>query len=58
MQTQWIYYKMVNIRGIHSFLEEAFEFGGAHSQINPKPYNWTNVRLEPHDYRINYVNFD
>ena len=49
---------MVNIRGIHSFLEEAFEFGGAHSQINPKPYNWTNVRLEPHDYRINYVNFD
>ena len=41
-------------------------FSGAHSQLNTTLYqnrpgeteDWTNLRLEPHDYRIYYVNID
>ena len=41
-------------------------FAGAHWQINTKlnqnwpedTENWTNFYLEPHDYRIYYVNID
>ena len=40
------------------FKKKHLSFAGAHSQINAKPYNWTNVHLEPRVYQINYVNFD
>ena len=41
-------------------------FSGAHSQMNTTLYqnwpgeteDWTNLRLETHDYRIYYVNID
>ena len=36
MQTQGIYYKVVNIRGIHSFLEEACAFCWSSLADEPK----------------------
>ena len=65
---QWIYFITVNVHGIYSSLAEAFtvSLAGACSQPNPKLYhnqpgetkNRTNLHLEPHDYRIYYINID
>ena len=57
--------KTVNICGIYSF-KKHLSFAGARGQINTTVYqnrpedmqNWTNLYLEPHDYRIYYVNID
>ena len=51
--------------GIQSF-KKHLSFAGARGQINTTVYqnqpedtqNWTNLYLEPHDYRIYYVNVD
>ena len=61
-----ITYKTVNICGTHSSPEEAFEFcwisfTDEHNSL-PKSTRWNvklnKLHLEPHDYRIYYVNID
>ena len=64
IKRQWIFPKTLIVLGIYSSLQEAFEFAGASSQrtqnfmiIDLKKWSQTNLHLEPHDYRISYVNF-
>ena len=57
-QSIWVEYSILQMKHLSS--------AGAHTQMNTtlfqnrpgETYNWTNLHLEPHDYRIYYVNID